>query len=325
MATAIYPYEQLEFGAELKIQFSGDIPERTNEFVYSFVGMKRPALITGEITVKVPDSLDRFFPPSESFKSELDVVVVWQCDRSRRRGIIALTPDAKYRIWTAALSLGSKHLAGFLKFKAYGVRKSASAAPQLGFASHKATVLFSSKPEFVVEIDQPLDRQGADLESKWVDFTDPSAGQMPNDYPRAVYHLSLDMGEPILYMNKALPDELKTLLTHEKQRGVKAAARDAFFAPIEADVWEQLATDALLAFAENSSSFDGLDPWRVGVLQALAKELTKKNDQKSAETEMTKWDSARTHQVIEKVLPMALQQHVSLSTAFNSVSGEVLK
>ena len=320
MPTSLYPYKRREFGAHIQVEFTGDVPERMSDFEYSFTNADRPASVDGKVYVTIPEDSSDYFPEAENLEEELDVVIVWDCHRSRQRELLTMTPDHSFKKWNADFSINCRSVSGALNLYAFGLRKRDAHKPEKGFASQKGTILFTSSPAFVIEIDDAIEQKGADLESRWIDFRDPTAGNITNDYATAIYHLSLDSAEPILYLNDALPNDLKRLLTHEKQKGFKANARDAFFAPIEADVWEQLATEALSIFSDNGSRFDGLDAWQVGVLQALARVLTKKMDQRSAEAEMEKWSEIEVTHVVEKVLPMALQEHVSLSTAFDKVS-----
>ena len=124
-------------------------------------------------------------------------------------------------------------------------------------------------------------------------------------------------------INEELSEGLRRLLEMETLGGQKLRARNAFLAPIQADVWEQLATSAINSFIDNGKALEVLEPWQAGVIQSLTPALTGISTQVDADLTFAKMDDEEIQKLLETVLPSVLQERVALGNTFEKVAEDL--
>lgn len=321
MPTRLYSYERLDSGIDFSVEFLSTKPTEISPNLFTCYDLvSRPKHLNAKFTAVIPLRIGGFLCAGESETTQLDLVIVWTCLRSRKRDICKLTYVPAEKHWSGNLPIDCDEIFGSVLFEAFAVRKNDAAKPELGKAKNKGQIIFGSGQSITLHIDKPENEPGSDIDSIWIKFTDANAGEIPNRHPRAVYHLDLNGIIPRLLLNQDLPEELRRLLEMEAPRGEKLKARNAFLAPICADVWEQLATAAINSFIADGKDLAVLAPWEAGVIQSLTPALTSTANQNNADLLFSSLPDNEILELLETVLPAVLQERVGLGENFGKVA-----
>lgn len=310
MSTPIFPYEFSPNDISLKLTFPGNAAKHTADLVWSFEGKDIPDPLRFKIEAKLPKDWKSLLPNAERKSPAVDIFCVVTCGKTRTSTTIKLSGSGAAH--KADFKGASRSLAGVLRISCFLVRGKDAGSVSTMHAAFKGAILATSEDAEIIL--QPDDKKkGGDLRTEWKSFND--IGKPASNYMNAIYYLDTKKNPPVLYMNDDLDDDLKRVLDTEKTKGKQALIRDAFMMPIVSDVWEQLTTQALRNL-DGDDSLDVLEEWEKGVIQAIARDLTRASSQEDAEAkiiEICKEEGAKI-EMIDRILPLCVQERSRLSS-----------
>lgn len=164
--------------------------------------------------------------------------------------------------------------------------------------------------------DQPAPPINGSITITWDDFTDPKRLPALRLYKDEPAFLHLDSGEPVLYLNSALPG-LEPLLQDRRRRSpAERALHDQTRVAIASETWAALFNSAILAIDEDA---DGNADWPAGDWQRTALEIAitamypdRAPDDALAEVAASRHDAGIGATVQQALLPV-VSSHVRMS------------
>ena len=76
----------------------------------------RPTHLTAKFTAIAPKNADDYVCQGEAAKTEMDIVVLWTCMRSRKRGIFSLNYSSSINRWNADFPIDCTEYYGTILF-----------------------------------------------------------------------------------------------------------------------------------------------------------------------------------------------------------------
>tara|TARA_B100000787_G_scaffold71188_1_gene52321 strand:- start:1176 stop:2171 length:996 start_codon:yes stop_codon:yes gene_type:complete len=238
---------------------------------------------------------------------------------SRKRETLELVKSSSVTLnndiaFEGSININPSEWFGSISFNAVIVRKK-TRAPSRGYLTRQYSIVGSSD-DTNIYID-PLEKfDGSDIEM--------DDGKISRD--NALYEL-IQSSTPRLIINEEAPEfTLKMLRYRENDTTRRALVRDALFAPIIVDVWEQLARAAMYKMIPESESEEVADPKSLpfpykNIAQLIAKKLYGGNQEEANNSLISQLDEVTTRtELINEILPVVVQEVGELNKYYERVA-----
>jgi hypothetical protein len=323
MANAILPYRSL--GETIGISL--DLNEAPHKAIGEHSVLVDTAAagesITIDIKAQLPSGIPQLFAKQEQKNPPIEVVgTITSVDASSRRTIPL--QKQKPNLYSGRVKLDLTQITESAELSVFVVRKTNGPGGQ-GIATHKGSRLAWS-PNYEIRFVEPPTK-GKLLDIRWDDFSEPKF--VPESFPDALYYIDPHSEQPVIYLNSAMANELKSLVNTKGHSPPKALPRDVIFHSMANAGYLTLAQETIKALHEEGATsgtpvnaedlFSG--SWKLEMYELIAPLLNPSILPEAAKVELcTKINETNYFGEVMARAQLAIQSHLGVRDLYEKLA-----